>query len=130
MKSIPASHGDLLQRNQAVVLATVNPDGSPQVSALWFFVDDDGTIWLSLNSSRRKLHNLQRDPRCSLFFIDPATPYRTVEIRARAGIRPDPDYELASKVGAKYGADLHNMDKPGQTRFAVRIEPLKVNTYG
>lgn len=130
MATIPASHRDLIDKNQAVVLATINPDGSPQVTALWFFVDDNGTIWLSLNSSRQKTKNLQRDPRCSLFFFDPANPYRTLEIRGRAEVTPDPDYDLASKVGAKYNADLHNMDQPGQTRFAVRVEPEKVATYG
>jgi PPOX class probable F420-dependent enzyme len=130
LATIPASHRDLLDKNQAVVLATINPDGSPQVTALWFLVDEQGTIWLSLNSSRQKLKNLQRDPRCSLFLFDPASPYRTLEIRGHAELTPDPDYDLAGKVGAKYGADLHNMDQPGQTRFAVRIEPDKVTTYG
>ena len=130
MNSVPASHRAIIAHNQTVILATINPDGSPQVSAMWFVVDDDGTIWLSLNSARQKLKNLRRDPRCTLFFADPASPYRTVEIRAHVDVQPDPDYDLAGKVSAKYGADLHNMDKPGQTRFAVRVEPLKVNTYG
>ena len=130
MDSVPASHRDIITGNETVVLATVNPDGSPQVSAMWFLVADDGTIWLSLNSSRRKLKNLRRDPRCALFFYDPANPHRTVTIRAHADVQPDPDYDLAGKVGAKYGVDLHNMDKPGQTRFAVRVEPLKVITWG
>lgn len=130
MVTIPESHRDLLDKNQAVVIATTNPDGRPQVTAMWFLVDEQGLVCLSLNSTRRKLRNLQRDPRCSLFFFDPAAPYRTVEIRGHAEIAPDPDYDLAGKVGAKYGADLHNMDQPGQTRFAVRIIPEKVITYG
>ena len=58
------------------------------------------------------------------------SPYRTLEIRARAKIEPDPGYVLADKVAAKYGADLRTMDRPGDTRIAVTMEPVKVNTYG
>jgi hypothetical protein len=77
------------------------------------------------------VRNLVRDPEATLFFTDPANPYRTLEIRARAGIVPDPDYVLADKVGAKYGgADLRKMDNPGESRVAISFTPVKINTYG
>lgn len=127
--TIPQSHRDLLDKNQAVILTTNGPDGFPQTTALWFIVDDD-TVRLSINTTRQKARNLERDQRCTLFFMDPESPYRTLEIRGRAKIDPDPRYLLADKVAARYGADLRKMDKPGETRIAVTIEPVKVNTYG
>jgi PPOX class probable F420-dependent enzyme len=130
MPSIPESHKDLLQAPVAV-LATNGRDGQPQVSALWFLFDDDGKIKLSLNNSRQKLRNLQRDPRCTLFILDPKNPYRTLEIRARASVTPDPRYEFAEHLGKKYdNADLRGMDQPGQSRFIVTLEPLRYNTWG
>jgi hypothetical protein len=72
-----------------------------------------------------------RRPESTLFFIDPANPYRTLEIRARAEIEPDPDYGLADRVGGKYGgADVRTMDQPGETRVAITFVPVKVNTFG
>ena len=131
MELIPESHHDLLQSSQVVMLATIGPDGFPQVSATWFLAEGDGTIALSLNTMRQKVRNLQRHPEASLFFIDPASPYRTLEIRARAEIEPDPDYAFADRVGAKYGGqDMHAMDKPGESRVVVRFAPVKVNTFG
>lgn len=127
--TIPDSHRDLLEKSQVAILTTKGPDGYPQTTALWFLVED-GSVKLSINRSRQKAKNLERDPEATVFFIDPATPYRTLEIRARAKIEPDPEYVLADKVGEKYGADLRNMDKPGETRIAVTIEPVRVNTYG
>jgi hypothetical protein len=63
--------------------------------------------------------------------MDPANPYRTLEIRARAEIEPDPDYVFADRVGAKYGgADIRTMDQPGETRVVVTFVPVKVNTFG
>jgi PPOX class probable F420-dependent enzyme len=129
MPEIPASHRDLLEANPAVILATVGRDGFPQVTATWFRVED-GVVKLSLNTSRQKTKNLERDPRATLFFFDPGNPYRTLEIRARAEIAPDPDYAFADRIGAKYGADLRENDQPGDERVVVTFTPVKVNTFG
>jgi PPOX class probable F420-dependent enzyme len=131
MPEISASHRDLLENNQVVVLATVGSGGFPQVTAAWFLAEDDGTVKLSLNSTRQKTRNLQRHPVATLFFFDPANPYRTLEIRARAEMEPDPDYSFADRLGAKYGgADLRAMDQPGEERVVVTFVPVRVNTYG
>jgi PPOX class probable F420-dependent enzyme len=77
-------------------MATSGPDGYPQVTALWFLFDDDGTLKLSLNTARQKVKNLHRHPACTLFLLDPANPYRTLEVRARAAMTPDPAYVFAT----------------------------------
>lgn len=129
MATFPESHKDLLEADVAM-LATNGPDGFPQVTALWFLFDDD-TIKMSLNTTRQKVKNLQADPSCTFFVLDTDNPYRTLEVRARAEIEPDPDYEFAAKLGAKYGgADLREMDGPDARRVIVSLEPVKVNTYG
>ena len=91
---------------------------------------EDGTVRMSLNTNRQKVKNLMRRPESTLFFMDPANPYRTLEIRATCEIASDPDHVLAGRVGGKYGADLRQMDKPGEERVAVTFTPVKVNTYG
>jgi len=129
MTTVPESHADLL--NSAVtMLATMGQDGYPQVTAMWFLLDDDGLVKLSLNTTRQKVKNLQARPECTLFFLDLANPYRTLEIRARAEIHPDDDYTFADKLGKKYGAELRTWDKPGEQRVVVILQPVKVNTYG
>jgi PPOX class probable F420-dependent enzyme len=130
MPDIPASHRDLVANGQVVTLATIGPDGWPQVTALWYLLDDDGTVRVSLNSTRQKTKNLQARPHGTLFFVDPANPYRTLEIRARAEIAPDPDYAFADRLGAKYGANLRERDRAGGHRVVISFIPVKVNTYG
>lgn len=130
MTMIPESHQSLLKTDVGV-LGTIGPDGFPQVTALWFIVDDDGLIKFYLNSSRQKVKNLQARPKASFLIVDPANPYKTVEIRGRVEMTPDPDYAFASKLTAKYGAvDFSAMDKPGQVRLLVTLHPTKVNTWG
>jgi len=124
--TFPESHHDLLQTDVAA-LTTIGPDGFPQVTALWFLLDDDGTVKISLNSTRQKTRNLLARPECALFILDRANPMRYLEIRARADVQPDNDYVFADKVGKKYGANLHNMDRPGEGRVVVSLHPVKVN---
>jgi PPOX class probable F420-dependent enzyme len=129
MKTIPESHQDLLKADVGM-LATFGPDGYPQVTAIWFLFDD-GTIKMSLNTSRQKVKNLQAHPECTFFILDTANPYRTLEIRARAEIAPDIDYAFARKLAAKYGGlDFWSTDRPGEKRMVVSLKPVKVNTWG
>jgi len=127
---IPESHRKIIEDTPAVTLATIGPDGRPQVTATWFLWEDD-TLKVSLNTARQKVRNLRQNPALTAFFIDPATPYRTLELRGNARIEDDPEYVLADRVGAKYGgADLRSMDQPGESRVAVTLDIQKVITYG
>ncbi|HWG02854.1 MAG TPA: PPOX class F420-dependent oxidoreductase [Trebonia sp.] len=127
MTTIPDSHRDLLS-GQVAVLGTVGASGRPQLSGTWFLAEGD-TVRISLNTSRQKVKNLRANPKCSLLiFGDP--PYRYIEIRGDAEIVPDDDYAFADQVGAKYGADLRNMDQPGEQRVVVTIRPARVVTWG
>ena len=126
MTEIPESHRDLLSAPVAT-LATIGPDGRPQLSEVWFLAEGD-SVALSLNTSRQKTKNLRRNPACNLFILDLANPYRYLEIRGDADISPDDGYAFAAKVGAKYGgADLSERDQPGESRVVVRVRPARVN---
>ncbi len=130
MKTVPESHQDLLKADVGI-LGTIGADGFPQITALWFIVDDDGLIKFYLNNTRQKVKNLQKHPEASFFIVDPAGPYRTVEIRGRVEFTPDPDYAFAPKLTAKYsGTDFRAIDGPGESRLVVTLHPVKVNVWG
>lgn len=123
--TVPETHADMLQADIAM-LATIGASGVPQVTATWFLADDDGSIKLSLNTARQKVKNLLRTPECTLFFLDRANIRRTLEVRARAELVPDPDYVFGDKLGKKYGADVRTRDKPGESRVMVILHPLRI----
>jgi PPOX class probable F420-dependent enzyme len=123
---VPESHRDLLERDVAT-LATIGADGLPQLTEVWFAVDD-GELKISLNTSRVKTKNLQARPACSLLVLDLQNPYRYLEVRGRARIEPDDDYSFADRFGEKYGgADLRQHDRPGESRVVVTVDPVKVH---
>jgi PPOX class probable F420-dependent enzyme len=123
--TIPESHRDLLEAT-VLTLATAGEDGYPQLSEVWFVVEDD-QIAISLNTRRQKVKNIETEPACTVLILDLQNPYRYLEIRGTAVVTPDADLAFAEKVGAKYDADLREFDAPGDRRVVVRIVPVRVN---
>jgi PPOX class probable F420-dependent enzyme len=124
--TVPESHRDLLD-NPFATLATVGPDGRPQVSEVWFLAEDDA-LRVSLNVTRQKTRNLVANPVISLFLLDLANPLRYLELRGDAEVTPDDGYSFADRLAAKYGegVDLRQMDGPGQTRVVVTVKPVRI----
>ena len=127
MTDFPESHRDLLDA-QVASLATIRRDGFPHVTEVWFLYDE-GELKTSLNTSRLKTRNLQRDPKCSLLILDLQNPYRYLEVRGIAHVEPDDDRAFVDKLGAKYDADLSEHDGPEDRRVVVTIEPVNVHAW-
>jgi PPOX class probable F420-dependent enzyme len=126
---IPSSHRDLLESAAPVALATVGPSGHPQVTAIWAVLDGD-TIVTSLAGVRQKLKNVVARPQATVFVIDPANPYRTLEVRADVTIEPDPELATLQRVLAAYGTDLASFPGPLEDRTTVTLHPTRVVALG
>jgi PPOX class probable F420-dependent enzyme len=131
--TIPASHADLLQTTKPAFaqLATVNPDGSPQVTPVW--VDFDGThVLVNTARGRVKTKNLERNPRVALSVSDPTNPYRYVGIQGRVVEMTEKDSDAhIDKMAKKYlNKDSYPFRQPGEVRVIVKIAPEKVHTNG
>jgi PPOX class probable F420-dependent enzyme len=125
--TVPDSHRDLLDTDTAI-LATNGADGLPQVTAVAFYHDKgDDLVKVSLNDTRQKSKNLRRDPRVTLFILDPANHLRSLEIRATAELIPDPEKAFCATAGGKYRADFTRHDGPGETRTQVVLHPTRIN---
>src|SRR6266699_474588 len=79
---IPDKFHDLFNKKGFAHLATLMPDGSPQVTPVW--VDFDGThVIVNSARGRQKEKNLQKNSRVALSILDPDNPYRYLEIRGK-----------------------------------------------
>lgn len=125
----PETHHDLL-KTEIAMLTTIGPKGYPQVTAVWFLLDDDGLLKISMKGSRQKVKNLRQHKECTLFILDRVNLGRTLEIRADGEIVSDAEYEFADKIGKKYGADIRKMDAEGEKRVVVVLHPVKINAQG
>ena len=111
------------------VLATVNPDGSPQTSVVWVRRDGNDLL-ISSAAGRRKDKNLARDPRVSMTVYDQADPLQYVEVRGLASISEDPGRQLAVSLAEEYegpGAGQEYLELPPEViRIVIRITPQRV----
>jgi PPOX class probable F420-dependent enzyme len=127
-KTIPSTHADLLQKPAFANLATLNPDGSPQVTPVW--VDFDGTN-LVVNTARGRMkdRNLQRDPRVAVSIADPENPYRYMGVQGRVIEMTESGADAhIDKMAKKYlGKDMYPFRAPGEVRVIVKIAPEKVH---
>src|SRR6201995_4548443 len=127
MTDFPESHPDLLDAPVAS-LATIRRDGFPHVTEVWFLYDE-GELKTSLNTSRLKTRNLQRDPKCSLLILDLQNPYRYLEVRGIARVEPDDDRAFPGKPGAKYEVGRWEPDAPEERLGVETIEPVNVHAW-
>lgn len=126
---IPDTHADLVDAPNTAVLTTVGKDGQPQSTAVWYLVDD-GVLKTSVTTDRQKYRNLTRNPKATLFIFDPASPFRTLEIRATVELTPDPDKTLLPKFAARYNTPIEMLDIPGTERAIATFDPQRIVAFG
>lgn len=100
---IPADFIPLLTDPNYGSLGTIRPDDTVQVNPMWFEYDGE-SIRFTHTTKRAKFRNLQHNPSMSLSIMDPANPYRYLELRGRlAEVVPDPEGAFYVVLGKRYG---------------------------
>ncbi|MFD7527087.1 MULTISPECIES: PPOX class F420-dependent oxidoreductase [unclassified Streptomyces] len=126
--ALPVELKALLDTPVFVTVATVQPDGSPQVSPVWVKRDGDDLL-VSTSIGRRKEQNLRRDPRVSVVVQPFDAPYTYAEIRGTATLTTEGGDELMDELSVKYTGKKFAEFNPSlddAERVVVRITPRKV----
>ena len=128
--AIPLSDATLrlVDGKNYAVLATVNPDGSPQTSVVWVGRDGDELLFSTVEG-RVKHRNMRRDPRVSVTVIDWSDPENYVELRGRVSMTPDHGRRLDTQLSWKYDGRDPGQDRPGAVRVVVRMVVEKATGY-
>lgn len=110
-------------------VATVQPDGSPQLSVTWIARDGDDLLF-STTVDRRKEQNLRRDPRVTVMINPHDAPYSYAEVRGTATLTTAGGQQLIDQLSRKYTgkdyADFNPASANDAERVVVRITPRKV----
>jgi PPOX class probable F420-dependent enzyme len=118
----------LLDGRHFAVLATINPDGSPQTSAMWLGRDRDDVLFSTL-AGRRKHRNILRDPRVSVTVLDSDDPYNYVELRGSVTMTEDVGRQFDIGLSWTYDGKDPDEDPPGAVRLVGRIAVDKATGY-
>ena len=110
-------------------LATIMPDGSPQVTAVWVEMEGDRIV-VNTAEGRIKPRNVRRDPRVAISIVRQDNPYQSAFIRGRVvELRHEGADESIDRLAKKYmGQDRYPWRAPGEQRLIMIIEPERVAT--
>jgi len=122
-----------LREKRFAVLATINKDGTPQLTTMWYLLENDGTIMMNTRVGRSKERNMRRDPRISVCFEEG---YRYVTITGRVEMIDDPQVSQRDifRLSTRYhGEEIAK--KQMQTQFSkeqrvtLRLKPERIVEY-
>ncbi|TMJ48958.1 MAG: PPOX class F420-dependent oxidoreductase [Alphaproteobacteria bacterium] len=125
MAAIPDKYLDLLQQKKAFAnLATLMPDGSPQVTPVWIDYAN-GAIRFNTAKGRVKARNLKVGSPVALAIMDPDQPYRYLQVRGRVSrvAEEGADAHIDSLAKKYLGKDKYPFRQPGEVRVMYEIEP-------
>jgi len=130
MKEITEPVAKLLKDKNFAFIATLMPDGSPQITPVWIDIDKNtNTILVNTASGRKKLDNISRDPRVAISVANQLNPYEMVAIRGEV-VQQDTNSadEHVDKLAKKYlDLDKYPFRTPNEKRVVLKIKPDKIH---
>lgn len=133
MATFPETHKDLLAADKKAFafLATVQPDGTPQVTPVWFDVHD-GKVRINTAAGRVKHRNMTKNAAVAVAIMDPANPYRYLQVRGKvSNVTQEGADEHIDSLAKKYmGVDKYPMRAPGEQRVIFEIDPASFQAMG
>jgi PPOX class probable F420-dependent enzyme len=124
---LPEAARELFDAANFVTVATIDPDGRPQLSIVWAKLDSDDLLFSTIKG-RRKYSNLLRDGRATALVSPNGDGYRYVELRGSVTVVDDPQAALIEELSLKYTGQSFG-ERPGEQRVIVRLTPDKVVLY-
>jgi PPOX class probable F420-dependent enzyme len=129
--SLPDELLDLLSRPSLCFVATIMPDGSPQLTQTWVTTDGQH-ILVNTPDHSQKARNVARDPHVALNIVDPDNTRRYFAVRGRVtGTTTEGGAENIHEISGKYlGRPYPNFSGRPETRMIMTIEADSVRGMG
>jgi PPOX class probable F420-dependent enzyme len=129
MAELSAKARKLFEDPNVLFVATINADGSPQVTPVWTELDD-GNISFNTATGRVKERNIRRDPRVGLSITAKDNMMDKVDIAGRVVelIEGEEAYAQIDDLAEKYiGQRPYPWLRENEQRLKVVIEPVRVH---
>jgi PPOX class probable F420-dependent enzyme len=136
----PAEQKAYVASARTLTLCTSGPQGYPHAVAMWFVVDDDGSVWMTTYGKAQKAVNVRRNPKVALH-IESGNTYDTLRgmlIRGDAEVVTDPEavFQVLRRVHQKMAGAFPDaagaedvMRWQAQKRVAIKITPQRVSSW-
>ena len=130
--TIPEKFLPVLNEKKALAhLATVMPDGTPQVTPVWFFYEK-GKFIVNTARGRIKDRNMKQNAAVALSITDPENPYAHIAVRGKIvkATEEGADANIDALAKKYLDKDKYPFRAPGEVRVIYEIEPFSVHAMG
>jgi len=129
--AIPEKYRDLFERPTFGSLATVMPDGTPQVTPVWLGYDGTNVI-INTAKGRVKDRNMRANPNVAIAVMDPDNPYRYLEVRGKVVqiTEEGADAHIDAQAKKYLGQEKYPFRQPGEVRVLFKVEPSRFSSMG
>jgi PPOX class probable F420-dependent enzyme len=129
MAKLTDKQADFLKEGHLAIVATVRPDGTPQLTPTW--VDSDGeNVLFNTAEGRKKPEYLRKNPNVAVAVVDRNDPYRWLSVSGKAELEHEGADEHIDFLAHRYtGRDEYGIG-PGEQRVIVKITPERVTERG
>ncbi|RZU45726.1 PPOX class probable F420-dependent enzyme [Streptomyces sp. BK022] len=126
--TLPTEVGPWLEAGACATVATVEPDGRPQLSVVWAHYTERDVLFATVKG-RRKYDNIVRNPFVTVLITPLDSQDHYVEIRGRAQIE-DGGRQLIDFLHERHrGTRPYPWDGPNDERVVVRVVPDRVLVF-
>lgn len=132
-KKFSASNVEFLHRPFPAHLVTVNANGSPQATVMWFRYEN-GALLFTTTTDRVKFRNMQKDPRAVFTVLDPTNMYKWVTVHGKLSVDTRDPVSFYKSLAEHYlsGESLESWRKTAnmENRTVLKLTPMLIRTMG
>ncbi len=132
MMDINEKFHDLLLSKHVASVATINPDGSPQVTPMWIDYDKlNNHILVNTTRGRKKTRNVYEGAKIAINVLDQTNPYRYIAIQGEViEVNEKGAHKHINKLSDRYFGRPEYPLQEGEIRVMIRIKPKYVHVSG
>ena len=127
MVRVPDTFVPLFEQPVLFNLATLMPDGQPQVTPVWGLLEN-GNLKINTAIGRQKDKNMRERPQATVLLVDPENGQNWIEVRCRVANRTTDgaDAEIDALAKKYLDVDTYPYRNPAETRVSFTLEPIKI----
>ena len=128
--SLPEDLKAVIDARNFAHLVTLDPDGTPQASAMWITREGDQIVF-NTAQGRRKWRNMNRDPRVAISISPADKPYENWSIQGQAEMRTSDGVAVIDRLAQKYiGREKYPWLTPDMVRVTVIVDVERIAGSG
>jgi PPOX class probable F420-dependent enzyme len=119
---VPPEIDEFLKQPNPSVIATLEPDGSPNTVATWYLWEN-GRVLVNMDEGRKRLEYMRRDPRVSITVLGKEDWYHHVSLRGRVvSIEEDADRSDIDRISRHYTGEPYSDRERGRVSAWIEVE--------